>query len=88
MGLCARCGNCWRICPENAVEFDSILKGEWAEVVSMDLVRCAVCGTPIYTQHYQKTLGQKLDQVHALCPEHRKTNVLTVWQRLAGIRGD
>ncbi len=83
MSLCARCGNCWRICPEGAVEFENILKGEWDEVVTMDLVRCAVCGAPLYTQGLKNALAQKLDQVEPLCPEHRKANLLAVWQRLS-----
>ena len=87
MSLCARCGNCWRICPEGAVEFEGILKGKWDEVVTMDLVRCAICGAPLYTQEARRTRLQKLDQ-EPLCPEHRKTNALTVWHRLSAGRGD
>ena len=35
---CARCGNCWRICPEGAIEFEYLLSGGWKEVVSTQLV--------------------------------------------------
>lgn len=86
MGLCARCGNCWRICPENAVEFEALLRGKWDEVVTMDLVRCEVCGAPLYTQNLRKTLSQTLNHIEALCPEHRKTNLLMEWHRIAPVK--
>ena len=73
LSLCARCGNCWRICPQAAIEFQQLLQGRWDEVVEMELVHCMVCGEPIYTTGVGKTLSEKLDrEVEALCPEHKK----------------
>ncbi len=83
MTLCARCGNCWRICPQNAVEFQNLIVGSWDEVVSMDLVYCDVCGEPIYTVNFEETLTDRLKHdVETLCPKHRKELPISTWKRL------
>lgn len=83
MALCARCGNCWRVCPQGAVEFSTLLHGSWEEVASMDLVLCKVCGTPVFTDDLGHDLAQKLNrEVEPLCPKHRKNLSLQVWQKL------
>jgi ferredoxin len=88
MSLCARCGNCWRICPEEAIEFQQILKGRWDEVITMELVHCMVCGEPVYTTSAAKRLSKKLDRkVEALCSDHKKKAPLSVWKRVALGRG-
>ena len=85
ISLCARCGNCWRVCPQDAIQFEGILNGQWQEVTSMDLVACEVCGEPLYTVNYQETLDQQAKNGgEALCPLHRKTLSLEAWAHFAG----
>ncbi|MCP4688298.1 MAG: 4Fe-4S dicluster domain-containing protein [Desulfobacterales bacterium] len=73
MARCARCGNCWRVCPREAIEFQHILKNEWDEVITLDLLLCEVCGEPIYTPEFGETLSEKLDEkVQTLCPRHKE----------------
>ena len=87
MTRCARCGNCWRICPQEAVEFDRLLRGQWDEAVSMELVHCRVCGEPIYTSRMGRNVAERLDKdIDALCPRHKRTVPLNLWKRIAASR--
>lgn len=72
MACCARCGNCWRICPQEAIEFQFLLENGWDEVKTLDLVYCRVCGVPLYTTDYQRTLSEKLGTTsEPVCAKHR-----------------
>ena len=73
MAHCARCGTCWRICPQDAVEFKYLLESDWDEVTTLNLVRCKVCGETLYTNAFGEVLSEKLDtNVDALCFRHRE----------------
>ena len=65
MAQCARCGQCWRICPQKAIEFQHLLENQWDHVITLDLLRCAVCGEPIYTDNFSKTLQKALGERRA-----------------------
>jgi len=72
MTRCARCGNCWRICPQEAIEFQFLLENRWDEVKTLDLVYCRVCGDPLYTVEFRETLSTKLDKpFEPVCSKHR-----------------
>ncbi len=84
---CARCGHCWRICPQKAIEFQHLLESEWDEVICLELVHCNVCGEPLYTTRFKKTLDNECeDEVEMLCPDHRKGAVVNSWKHKMNIR--
>ena len=73
MTKCARCGQCWRICPQKAIEFQHLLVGHWDDVVTLDLICCQVCGEPLYSTAYLETMASELSPTgEALCPQHRQ----------------
>ncbi len=71
MVRCARCGNCWRICPKEAIDFGFFLEDKWEEVVSLELVKCEVCGEPIYTSNLKEALVDQKDLIVPLCKKHK-----------------
>ena len=73
MTKCARCGQCWRVCPQDAIEFEHLLVGRWDDVVSLELIHCEVCGEPLYSTLYEQSLAQKLNlTTEPLCPQHQQ----------------
>ena len=80
MTRCARCGQCWRVCPQEAIEFQHLLVGEWDEVVTMDLIHCEVCGDPLYSTLYEQNLANKLNlPTAALCPRHQQRQAASLF---------
>jgi len=72
MTRCARCATCWRVCPQDAVELQHLLAGGWDEVVSLPLVRCQVCGEPVYTARLPEGLDERVAPLAVpLCDRHR-----------------
>lgn len=92
MSLCARCGQCWRICPQGAVEFQHLLESQWDSVITLDLVTCNVCGEPLYTVDYVQGIQENLNEtLESLCSKHKRTTAAAAWQRIApgkSIHGD
>ena len=84
MTQCARCGQCWRVCPERAIEFQHLLSGEWDDVITLDLIHCRVCGEALYSPSYNQKMESKLNSTgEALCPKHRQRNSAAMWPSLA-----
>ncbi len=74
MTKCARCGQCWRVCPQEAIEFQHLLVGRWDNVITLDLIHCRVCGEPLYSPAYgQKVEGKIKSSNEDLCPKHRQS---------------
>jgi len=73
MTKCARCGQCWRVCPQQAIEFQHLLAGQWDKVITLDLIHCRVCSEPLYSPAYRQRVESKLkSSSEALCPKHRR----------------
>ena len=73
MARCARCATCWRVCPQEAIEFQHILVNQWDDVVSLTLVHCEVCGADLYTTHFEETVAGKVEgPIAHRCSKHRE----------------
>ena len=74
MTRCVRCGNCQRVCPNDAVEFQYLIDNDhWEDFQTLDLVCCQVCGEPLYTVEFQKGLKESLSREAApFCARHRE----------------
>ncbi len=84
MSLCARCGHCWRVCPQDAIEFKYLITGRFDLVKTLDLIRCEVCGEPIFTDALKDTVANATaEDIVALCPDHKGAEQVNVWKKLA-----
>ena len=73
MTKCARCGQCWRVCPQRAIEFETLLHGAWNDVITLELLRCSECGEALYSADFGRTVQEKLNaQIRPLCPRHQE----------------
>lgn len=83
MTRCARCGQCWRICPQEAIEFEHLLEGNWDPVVTLEIVRCKICGEPVYTKARAEKAAEQVDKgLYDLCLRHRQRFSALSWLKL------
>ena len=83
MTLCARCGQCWRVCPQDAIEFRYLLEGGWDPVVTLEIIRCKICGEPIYTKALgDKAAAKMAEDLYDLCLLHRQRFSALSWLNL------
>ena len=89
MTKCARCGQCWRVCPQEAIEFQHLLVGQWDDVVTMDLIRCRVCGEPLYSPAYQQKVFDTVNtKDRPLCALHRQRQAATMLADSSKLKAD
>lgn len=75
MARCVRCANCWRVCPQEAIQFQHFLENRWDAVIQLGLVYCSVCGEPLYTAAQEKTLSGNMGRpLEHLCPKHKSAD--------------
>ena len=73
MALCARCGQCWRVCPQQAIVFETLLQSAWDKVVTLELLRCSECGEVLYTTEYARSVQDRLKtEIRPLCSRHQE----------------
>jgi hypothetical protein len=61
------------VCPQEAIEFSHLLEGAWSDVVTLNLIRCRVCGEALYTEAYAKTIEDHLKtDLQPLCARHQE----------------
>jgi ferredoxin hydrogenase large subunit len=89
MARCARCANCWRVCPQQAIEFDSMFRNQWDDVSTLELTHCKVCGEPIYTSAMGATLEAKLGGAQEpVCDQHKHALALKIDAHFIGHKAD
>jgi ferredoxin len=89
MTKCARCGQCWRVCPQEAIEFQYLLVGQWDDVVTLDIIRCRVCGEPLYSPDFQqKVFGAVNTDQEPLCQLHRQRQAASILADSSKLKAD
>ena len=72
MALCARCATCWRVCPQDAIQFEHFMQNQWDEVAELDMVYCYICQEPLYTSRFNQVLNDKMEKpVEPTCDKHK-----------------
>jgi len=72
LARCARCGLCWRNCPEGAILLEDLTEGRWVEAATFKVVFCSRCGGVVASEAQIQKLPEEDRKGEPLCERCRR----------------